>query len=109
MLERQAVPMVRLVDALMEGSRITRGKIELRRERVELAAVVRGAVETSRPLIDAARHQLAIALPPEPLVLDADPVRLTQVFANLLNNAAKYMEEGGQIWLSARRDGTGVA
>jgi signal transduction histidine kinase/CheY-like chemotaxis protein len=105
MLERQVNHLVRLVDDLLEVSRITRGKIELRRERVELAGVLRGAVETSRPLIEAARHQLAISVPPEPLVLHADPVRLTQVIANLLNNAAKYTEEGGQIWLSARREG----
>ena len=71
---------------------------------VELAAVVRGAVETSRPLIEAAGHQLAITLPPEPVTLDADPVRLAQVVANLLNNAAKYTEDGGQIWLTARRE-----
>jgi PAS domain S-box-containing protein len=105
MLERQVNHMVRLVDDLMEVSRITRGKIELRKEPVELAAVVRSAVETSRPLIEAARHQLAISLPAEPLLLDADPVRLAQVLANLLNNAAKYTEEEGQIWLTARREG----
>jgi PAS domain S-box-containing protein len=107
MMERQLNHMVRLVDDLMEVSRISRGKIELRTEPVELAAVIRSAVETSRPLIESARHQLAIALPPEPLTLEADPVRLAQVFANLLNNAAKYTEEGGQIWLAARVAGDG--
>jgi signal transduction histidine kinase len=105
MMERQVNHMVRLVDDLLEVSRITRGKIELRRERVELAVVLRSAVETSRPLMEAARHQLAITVPPEPLTVDADPVRLSQVIANLLNNAAKYTEEGGQIWLTARREG----
>ena len=105
MMERQVCHMVRLVDDLLEVSRISRGKIELRRERIDLAAAVHSAVETSRPLIEAAHHQLAIALPPEPLALQADPVRLAQVIANLLNNAAKYTEEGGQIWLAARRDG----
>jgi signal transduction histidine kinase len=105
LMERQVSHMVRLVDDLMEVSRITRGKIELRPERVELAAVLRSAVETSRPLIEAARHQLTIDLPSEPLILQADPVRLSQVVANLLNNAAKYTEEGGQIGLSARREG----
>ena len=104
MIERQVSHMIRLVDDLMEVSRITRGKIELRRERVELAAVLRCAVETSRPAIDTARHQLAITLPSEPLILEADAVRLSQVIANLLNNAAKYTEEGGQIWLTARRE-----
>ncbi len=109
MMERQVNHMVRLVDDLLEVSRITRGKIELRRERVELAVVLRSAVETSRPLMEAARHQLAITVPPEPLTVDADPVRLSQVIANLLNNAAKYTEEGGQIWLTARREGDATA
>jgi signal transduction histidine kinase len=104
MMERQVKHLVRLVDDLLEVSRITRGKIELRRERVELAAVVGSAVETSRPLIEASGHQLVIALPPEPLILEADPVRLAQVIANLLNNAAKYTEPAGQIRLAARRE-----
>jgi len=108
MMERQVNHMVRLVDDLMEVSRITRGKIDLRKEPVELAAVVRSAVETSKPLIEAARHQLAVTLPDEPLILDADPVRLAQVLANLLNNAAKYTPEGGRIWLTARRAGLNV-
>jgi PAS domain S-box-containing protein len=108
MLERQVDQMVRLVDDLLEVSRITRGKIELRRERVELAAVLRAAVETSRPLIDASRHGLELSLPDEPLVLDADAVRLAQIFANLLNNAAKYTDADGRIEVSARRDGSHV-
>ncbi len=91
-MERQVNHMVRLVDDLLEISRITRGEIELRKEPVELAAIVRGAVETSRPLIDGASHQLAMAIPSEPLILEADAVRLTQVIANLLNNAAKYTD-----------------
>ncbi len=105
MMERQVTHLVRLVDDLLEVSRITRGKIELRRERVELSAVVHSAVETSGPLIDAARQQLSIRLPPEPLVLEADPVRLAQVLGNLLNNASRYTEEGGRIWLTVSRDG----
>ncbi len=105
MMERQVNHMVRLVDDLMEVSRITRGKIELRKEPVEVAAVVRSAVETSRPLIEAAGHQLTVAVPPEPLTLEGDPVRLAQVFANLLNNAAKYTEDGGRICLTVRREG----
>ena len=108
-MERQVNHMVRLVDDLLEVSRITRGKIELRKERVELAAVIRSAVETSQPLIDSARPQLALSIPSEPLTLEADPVRLAQVFANLLNNAAKYTDGAGQIWLTARRDGRAVA
>ncbi len=108
MMERQVGHMVRLVDDLLEVSRITRGQIELRKEPVELAAVVGSAVETSRPLIEAARHRLTVGLPAESVVLEADPVRLAQVIADLLNNAARYTEEGGAIALSARRDGRHV-
>jgi signal transduction histidine kinase len=105
MMERQINHMVRLIDDLLEISRITRGKIELHKEHVDLATVVHNAVETSRPLLDAARHHLTITLPSEPLLLEADSVRLAQVFTNLLNNAAKYTEEAGQIVLTARREG----
>ena len=104
-MERQVAHMVRLVDDLLEISRITRGKIELRKERVELAAVIGSAVETSKPLMDAAGQELIISFPPEPLTLDADPVRLAQVFSNLLNNASKYSDSGSKIWLTARREG----
>jgi CheY-like chemotaxis protein len=71
---------------------------------VELASAVRSAVETSQPLIHAAGHQLAVSLPPEPLTVNADPVRLSQIISNLLNNSAKYTEAGGQIWLTIRRE-----
>jgi len=108
-IERQVDQMVRLVDDLMEVSRITRGKVEIRRELIEVAAVVRSAVETSKPLIEEVGHQLAISLPAERLMLDADPVRISQVLANLLNNAAKYTPKGGQIWLTVRREGSTVA
>ncbi len=108
MMDRQANHLVRLVDDLLEVSRVSRGKIELRKEPVELAAVVRSAIESSRPLIEAAGHRLAVSLPSEPLTLAIDPVRITQVIANLLNNAAKFTAEGGQIWLTARREGSGV-
>jgi PAS domain S-box-containing protein len=100
MMERQVDHLVRLVDDLLEVSRITRGCIELRTERVDLARVVQTAVETSRPLIEAAGHRITVALPDGPLVLVADPVRLAQVVANLLNNAARYTEPGGRIDLS---------
>jgi PAS domain S-box-containing protein len=97
MMERQVAHMVRMVDDLLEVSRISRGKIELRKEHVELASVLRTAVDTSLPLIEANRHKLTVHVPAEPLVLDADPVRLAQVFANLLNNSAKYTPPGGKI------------
>ena len=108
MMERQVNHMVRLVDDLLEVSRITRGKIELRPERVELSAVLEHAVETSRPLIEAGGHRLTVTLPDDSLTLKGDPVRLAQVFANLLNNAAKFMDAGGQIWLTARRQDQAV-
>src|SRR5262249_5007640 len=88
MIERQVRQLVRLVDDLLDVSRITRGKIDLRKGPVELAAVVGLALETSRPLLDARRHELTVSLPPEPLCVDADPARLAQVFSNLLSNAA---------------------
>jgi signal transduction histidine kinase/CheY-like chemotaxis protein len=107
-MERQVRQMVRLVDDLMDVSRITRGKIELRREPTGLAAVLECAVETARPAIEASGHELTVTLPPEPVSLDADLNRLAQVFANLLNNAAKYTEPAGQIRLSAERQGSEV-
>jgi PAS domain S-box-containing protein len=105
-MDGQVNQLIRLVDDLLEVSRIRRGKIELRKESIELAGVIASAVETSRPLIAAAGHQLAISLPSEPMTLEADAVRLGQVIANLLNNAAKYTNRGGQIWLTARREGS---
>jgi two-component system CheB/CheR fusion protein len=108
-VDRQVHQIVRLVDDLLEVSRITRGKIDLNKARVRLADVVRDAVETSRPLIEQGRHQLDVRLPEEPVVLEADAVRLTQVLANLLNNAAKYTDPGGRITLAVRRDAHGVS
>jgi PAS domain S-box-containing protein len=102
MMERQMAVMVRLIDDLLDVSRITRGKLELRKQQVELASVVQSAVEASRPFIEGAGHRLTVSLPPEPVLLNADPTRLAQVFGNLLNNAAKYMDRGGQIILTAR-------
>jgi PAS domain S-box-containing protein len=103
MMERQLTQLVRLVDDLMDVSRISRGKIELRKEHVDLITVVRHAMETSRPLIDASGHDLAVTEPPSPIFVDADVTRLAQVFANLLNNAAKYTERAGRITLAVER------
>jgi CheY-like chemotaxis protein len=96
---------VRLVDDLMEVSRITRGKIELDKRPVPLAEIIHAAVETSHPALDQGRHRLDVALPDEALGVNGDKVRLTQVFTNLLNNAARYTDPGGHIVLSARREG----
>ncbi len=96
MIERQVQQMVRLIDDLLDLSRISRGKVELRREPIDLAAVVQNAVETSRPLIEQSGHELTLSLSPGPVLVDADVTRLAQVFANLLNNAAKYTEPGGR-------------
>ncbi len=108
MMERQLGHMVRLIDDLLDISRINRNKMELRRARVLLADVISSAVETARPLIDANGHTLAVSLPPEPIFLDADLTRLSQVFGNLLTNSAKYTERGGRIWLTAERRGENV-
>jgi signal transduction histidine kinase/ActR/RegA family two-component response regulator len=105
-LERQTGSVIRLVDDLLELSRINQGRIELRKERIRLNAVLRSALESSAPIVEAAGHELIVAEPPEPVLLNADPVRLTQVIANLLNNAAKYTEKGGRIVLSARSYGS---
>ena len=108
MMERQLGHMVRLVDDLLDVSRISRNKIELRRSRILLTDVLRSAVETARPAIEAAGHELDLALPPEPVHLEADLTRLAQVFSNLLNNSAKYTHRGGRIWLAAERRGDDV-
>jgi PAS domain S-box-containing protein len=105
MMERQVHHLVRLVDDLLDVSRVMRGKIELRREPVELATVVARAIETVQPLVDAQGHELSVRISPESLLIDGDPVRLAQVVGNLLTNAAKYTESGGRIWLTAERDG----
>jgi signal transduction histidine kinase/ActR/RegA family two-component response regulator len=104
-MERQIGHLTRLVDDLLEVSRVTRGIIEVRKQPTDIAFVVHSAIETSRPAIALAGHELSVDLPAEPLTVNGDPVRLTQVFANLLSNAAKYTNSGGRIWLSARRDG----
>ncbi len=103
MMDRQLGHMVRLIDDLLDISRIGQNKIELRRARVPLAAVIDSAVETARPAIEAEGHELTVSLPAEPLFLDADLTRLAQVFSNLLTNSAKYTPPGGHIWLTADR------
>ena len=108
MMERQIGQMVRLVDDLLDVSRITRGTIDLRCERVELASVVYRAVETSRPAIESAKHQLTVTLPEQPIYLNADPMRLAQVFGNLLNNSCKYSEPEARISITAERQGSDV-
>ena len=108
-MERQTDHMVRLIDDLLDASRITRGKLQLRKCRVELAEIVRNAIDSTRPLIDAAHHEFTVTLPPQPIFLDGDPHRLAQVLANLLNNAAKYTPARGQISLSARQHNLQVA
>ena len=97
LIDRQVQAMSRLIDDLMDVSRINQGKIELRRAPVDLADILRDAVETTRPVIDEFGHELAMVLPPQALMLDADRTRLAQAFTNLLNNAAKYMDRGGRI------------
>lgn len=106
LLQRQVDHMVRLVDDLLEVSRISGGKVELRPEPVNLSDALRGALETSRPQLDAGQHRLVLSLPGEALTVQADPVRLSQIISNLLNNAAKYTDQGGRIVLRAQRDGS---
>jgi CheY-like chemotaxis protein len=104
MAERQVQHMARLLDDLLDVSRVSRGKIELRKESVDMTAVLQRTVEGVRPLMEERGHQFTLALPSEPLWVEGDPTRLEQVLTNLLNNAAKYTDPGGQIWLLASRD-----
>ncbi|MBC7842356.1 MAG: response regulator [Gemmatimonadaceae bacterium] len=108
-IERQVGHMARLLDDLLDASRIAAGKHELRREEVPLSAVVAQAVETARPLIDQAGHRLEITLPQDAILIDGDPLRLAQVFSNLLTNAAKYTDDGGHIRVSAQLEQDMVA
>ncbi|HEX9095835.1 MAG TPA: ATP-binding protein [Candidatus Dormibacteraeota bacterium] len=102
-IDRQVENLVRLVDDLLDLGRITSGKIQLQKERIDLAAVIARAIEGARPLIDARRHTLEVNLPEAPVPVEADPVRLAQVLWNLLNNAAKYTPDGGRITLEVER------
>ena len=105
-IERQVKQMSRLVDDLLDVSRISTGKFALRKERIEVASAVRLALEASRPIVERGGHDLTVRMPPESIVIEADVARLAQVISNLLNNAAKYTNPGGHIWLAvSRREG----
>lgn len=105
----QAHHMVRLIDDLLDLSRISVGKIQLKKERVELASIVNSVIETTHPLIESYRHSLTLKLPPEQIILEADPTRLAQVLANILNNAAKYTPAMGHIWFTVQRIPSGIS
>ena len=104
-IDRQTEHLTRLVDDLLDVARITRGTIELRKERVDVTTTLMGAVEVSGSQIEKHRHQLFVTPPSEPLQVEGDAMRLTQVVTNLLDNAAKYTDPGGRIWLSAEQEG----
>jgi two-component system, sensor histidine kinase len=108
MMTRQVAQMVRLVDDLIDLSRITTGKLAVRKAPIDLRTAIRDAIETARPFIDSRKHDLAVQLPREPLPVEGDQTRIAQVVSNLLNNAAKYTEPGGRIELAARREGAEV-
>lgn len=103
MLERQVVHLVRLIDDLLDISRVSRGKIDLRKESIDLDTALQAAIEASQPLIEAQQHTLTVEKPVEPVWLEADLTRLAQVLSNLLNNAAKYTPDGGQIGLTVTK------
>jgi signal transduction histidine kinase len=102
MMDRQVRHLVRLIDDLLDISRVTLGKLELRKQKVSVDVLLSSAIEASKPLIDAGKHTLATFAPDEPITLDVDPIRIAQVITNLLNNAAKYTPNGGAISLTAR-------
>lgn len=104
MMARQVRQLTRLIDDLLDVSRITRGKIELREDRLDLSTVVESALEGVRPLIEFLRHELTVTLPSEPMTLVGDAGRLMQVFGNLIHNAAKYTGQNGRIWVTVERD-----
>ena len=108
-IERQVQHLVRLVDDLLDVSRITRGRVQLRQEPLDLKSVIARAVEIAAPLLEARAHRLDVRVPPQPLLVNGDGARLAQAFSNVLNNAAKYTEPGGQIFVHAGREGSEVA
>lgn len=107
-IDRQSRHMVRLIDDLLDVNRVNRGTFQLRKEHIKLADVLEQALEASRPHVERMQHELIVSLPPQPIYVDADPVRLAQVFLNLLNNACKFTEKAGHIRLFAELDGTHV-
>jgi PAS domain S-box-containing protein len=108
-MERQVQHVVRLVDDLLDVSRIMRAKIDLRKEVTDLTSIIHSAVETAQPVIDAQGHELTVSLPKRKIPLEADVVRMAQVISNLLMNAAKYTDHAGRIWLTIERDGPDAA
>jgi signal transduction histidine kinase/CheY-like chemotaxis protein len=108
-IDRQIEAMAGLLDDLLDVSKITEGQIDLHRQRTSVAAIIETSLEVARPLIEVRRHQLTVSLPPEPIEVDVDPLRLSQVFSNLLTNAAKYTEPGGHIDLIAQAEDGGVS
>jgi signal transduction histidine kinase len=107
-IERNARHLSRLVDGLLEVSRINEGKIELRKEQVALRGLIQQAATSVQHSLQARRHELRVSVPPEEIYLEADPVRIVQILVNLLNNAVKYTDEGGQIELLAAVEGREV-
>ena len=107
-IERQVAHMSRLLEDLLDVSRITSGRLELKKEDTDLSQVLRNSVETARPLINDKRHEISVNIPPRELRIHADPVRLTQVFSNLLINAAKYTDPGGRIALQAEQESNAI-
>jgi PAS domain S-box-containing protein len=108
MMERQVLQMVRLIDDLLDTSRIARGKFDLRKQAMDIVEAVRGALETSRPLMQMGGHRVDVQLPDGPLMVEGDPVRVAQVLTNLLNNAARYTPSGGHIVTRAAREGASI-
>jgi signal transduction histidine kinase len=104
MMSRQLDQMVRLIDDLLDMSRIRLGKVQLRKERIELASVIRSALESVRSFLEAHGHELTVAVSEQPIYVEGDPTRLSQVISNLLNNSAKYTDKGGHIWLTAQNE-----
>jgi PAS domain S-box-containing protein len=108
-ITRQVKHLARLMDDLLDVSRVSRGKIDLKRQRIELAPIIHQAAQTTQAVFSERKHHLSVSLEPTGLHLDADPIRLEQIIVNLLENAAKYTESGGNVWLTVRRDGDHVA